>query len=182
MPCHRSNSAISLCHVLAITSLFFTSLSRLPVADGSVPLRRRDHLNRHRRQWWGRGIPSFIRDVRGGGIVTAAAASATTATTGSSSSSTRASSDIIGNEPCIENELVALFPASDANILNDTNYTDSDPVNVEEKEDAAIVSITSATTNADPDMTPPKTIQYVIKKDGTMKPFEKDKVRKAKGE
>jgi hypothetical protein len=31
-------------------------------------------------------------------------------------------------------------------------------------------------------MTPPKTIQYVIKKDGTMKLFEKDKVRKAKGE
>ena len=116
--------------------------------------------------------------MRGGGIVTASAASATT---GSSSSSTRASSDIIGNEPCIENELVALFPATEANILNDTNYSDSDPVKVEEKEDAAIVSIASATTYADPDMKPPKTIQYVIKKDGTAKPFEKDKVRKAKG-
>ncbi len=76
---------------------------------------------------------------------------------------------------------MALFPASDANIHNDTNHNDSDPVKVEGKEDDAIASITSATTNANPDITPPKTIQYVIKKDGTIEPFEKDKVRKAKG-
>lgn len=159
MPCHRSNSAISLCYVLAFASLFFTSLLRLPVADGSVP-----------------PLPSFIRGVRGGGIVTAAAS----ATTDSSSSSTRVSSDIVGNELCMENEHVAPFPATDANNHTDTSYNDSDPVNVEENEDAAIAS--TATSNTEPVITPPKTIQYVIKKDGTVKPFEKDKVRKAKGE
>ena len=80
----------------------------------------------------------------------------------------------------MENEHVAPFPATDANNHTDTSYNDSDPVKVEENEDAAIAS--TATSNTEPVITPPKTIQYVIKKDGTLKPFEKDKVRKAKGE
>lgn len=110
--------------------------------------------------------------MRGGGIV---------ATTGSSSTSTRASLDIIGNELCKENEHGALLPATDANIHNDTNYSDSNPVMGEEDEDASTVSVSSATTNTDTDTTPPTKIQYVIKKDGTIEPFEKVKVRKAKG-